>query len=166
MAIRFWSILVFVLLQSTLLTTTASYAWPFEYPYEQTEDLEQYASAAISHYNTGLIMQLDERFDDAVKEYKTAIELDGRMLEAWGLLSMVYHAQGKISEAKEAAQKAKELSRERAAELNRRAEELFSRNKISAAASLWQRAKDLDPNLDLSSAARGYECIMGPIWAF
>jgi len=116
---------------------------------------------AIQHYHEGMARQMAMDFNGAAEEYKAAVAIDPNMLEAWSILGMVYHAQGKLIQEKEALERAKQLSQTKAAEMDRRAEELLSENKIAEATDLWQKAKNLDPELDLASAHHRLECITG-----
>jgi tetratricopeptide (TPR) repeat protein len=148
----FFCIGVLILLQAGLTDSQAL---------SRTKQDSLYSKAAISHYHEGMARQMSMDLDGAIEEYKAAIAIDQNMLEAWSILGMVYHAQGNFVKENEALARAKVLSKKKAAELNRRAEELFSENKIADATELWRQAEILDPELDLTSADHRLECITG-----
>ena len=143
-----------------LFTVSGACAWPLDEP----DFRRRYAGDAVAHYDKGLALQMAGNLDDAVKEYKAAVDIDDHMLEAWDILRCVYHAQGKSAAEKEASQKEKALSRQEAAKLNQDAEKLFTRGKFSAAIVLWEKAKMMDPDLDttdLRTAELRLECEYG-----
>lgn len=65
-----------------------------------------------SHFEVGQFLFLNEKYDQAIEEFKKAIHDDPKDVEAYYNLGVVYETKSMTKEAKEAFTKALELSPE------------------------------------------------------
>lgn len=70
---------------------------------------EPYAEGAINHYNRGVQLHQEGHLNSALSEYQSAIDLDGRMYEAWCNQGVIYCGQKHYDKAIEAFEKSLEI---------------------------------------------------------
>jgi Flp pilus assembly protein TadD len=58
----------------------------------------------------GIVNRRMGKLDIAIKSFETATELNGALIEAWGLLTITYMDKGKLKKAKEIMKTAAELN--------------------------------------------------------
>lgn len=104
-------------------------AWPAPASFAQSENADQkpsnhlqdnktddavrkkpYAKEAIKHYNRGVELHQNGYLQEASNEYKAAIDLEWRMMEAWSNLGLIYVGQKLYDKAIESFERALSLS--------------------------------------------------------
>jgi tetratricopeptide (TPR) repeat protein len=90
-----------------------------------------YADEAVKHYNRGVEFHQNGSLNQAVQEYKAAIEADGRLAEAYSNLGAVYLAQKSYAKAAEAFNKALALKPDRPTTLNGLGNALYARGQAA-----------------------------------
>lgn len=83
--------------------------------------------------------------DEAVEEYRAAVDADERLQQAWSNMGNIYAAQGHYDEAINSFKKALAIKREPLT-LSAYASVLFSIGKTGEAVTLWQEALAVDPS--------------------
>ena len=58
----------------------------------------------------GIVYRRKKKFDDAIRCFETAADLDNSMIEAWGLLTITYMDKGMVDKAKKAMDEAADLN--------------------------------------------------------
>ncbi len=104
-----------------------------------------YAEEAFKHYNRGVELQQAGFLNQAIGEYKAAIDADARLEEAWSNLGGVYAAQRSYPKAMEAFEKALSMKPDRPTTLNGYGTVLYARGKISEAKEKWKQAVNIEP---------------------
>ncbi len=112
----------------------------------QGEDKRPYAEAAVKHYNRGVELHQSGFLNQAIAEYRGAIEADSRMEEAYSNLGLIYAAQRNYSKAVDAFNKALVLKPGRPTTLNGLGTVLYARGKVQEAMEKWKQAIATDPN--------------------
>ena len=105
-----------------------------------------YADEAVKHYNRGVEFHQNGSLNQAVQEYKAAIEADGRLAEAYSNLGAVYLAQKSYKMAAEAFNKALALKPDRPTTLNGLGNALYAKGQTAEAKDKWAKAIEIDPN--------------------
>jgi tetratricopeptide (TPR) repeat protein len=105
-----------------------------------------YAKEAVEHYNRGLDLQQSGFINQALAEYKSAIDADARMDEAYSNLGVIYAAQHSYAKAKDAFTEALKLKPNRPTTLNGLGTVLYAQKKFDEAKDMWLRAVTIDPN--------------------
>ncbi len=105
-----------------------------------------YADEAVKHYNRGVEFHQNGSLNQAIQEYKLAIEADGRLAEAYSNLGAVYLAQKSYAKAAEAFNKALALKPDRPTTLNGLGNALYARGQAAEAKDKWAKAIEIDPN--------------------
>ncbi len=105
-----------------------------------------YADEAVKHYNRGVEYHQNGSLNQAIQEYKAAIEADGRLAEAYSNLGAVYLAQKSYAKAAEAFNKALALKPDRPTTLNGLGNALYARGLAAEAKDKWAKAIEIDPN--------------------
>ncbi|HEY9785575.1 MAG TPA: tetratricopeptide repeat protein [Candidatus Obscuribacterales bacterium] len=105
-----------------------------------------YADEAIKHYNRGVELHKQGFLNQAVQEYKAAIEADDRVAEAYSNLGAIYLAQKGWAKAVEAFNKALTLKPDRPTTWNGLGNALYARGQIAEAKEKWRKALEVDPN--------------------
>jgi tetratricopeptide (TPR) repeat protein len=104
-----------------------------------------YNEDALKHYNRGVELHSSGFLNQAIAEYRAAIEADDRMEEAWSNLGGIYAAQKSYTKAIEAFQKALILKPDRPTTLNGFGTVLYAKGKIEDAKEKWLQATQVDP---------------------
>ena len=108
-------------------------------------DKKPYAEDAIKHYNRGVELHQSGFLNQAITEYKAAIEADGRMEEAFSNLGVIYAAQRNYPRAREAFTTALSLKPKRPTTLNGLGTVLYAQGHIKEAKEKWLQALAVDP---------------------
>jgi tetratricopeptide (TPR) repeat protein len=108
-------------------------------------DAKPYAEEALKHYNRGVELHQAGFLNQAIAEYKAAIDSDGRMEEAWSNLGGIYAAQRSYPKAMEAFEKALAIKPDRPTTLNGYGTVLYARGKTSEAKEKWKQAVTIEP---------------------
>lgn len=114
-------------------------------PKENTGKKKGYAEDAVKHYNRGVEFHQNGSLNQAIQEYKAAIEADGRLAEAYSNLGAVYLAQRNYAKAAEAFNKALALKPDRPTTLNGLGNALYARGQAAEAKDKWAKAIEIDP---------------------
>lgn len=104
-----------------------------------------YSEEAVKHYNRGVEFHQNGSLNQAVQEYKAAIEADGRLAEAYSNLGAVYLAQKSYAKAADAFNKALALKPDRPTTLNGLGNALYARGQAAEAKDKWAKAIEIDP---------------------
>ncbi len=104
-----------------------------------------YSEEAVKHYNRGVELHQSGFLNQAIAEYRAAIEADDRMEEAWSNLGNIYAAQKSFTKSSEALQKALSLKPDRPTTLNVYGTVLYARGKVEEAKEKWRQAIKIDP---------------------
>ena len=108
-------------------------------------DKKPYADQAVKHYNRGVELHQSGFLNQAIAEYKSAIEADARMEEAYSNIGLIYAAQRNYTKAQEAFSKALSLKAARPTTLNGLGTVLYARGKVPEAMEKWKQAIAIDP---------------------
>jgi tetratricopeptide (TPR) repeat protein len=106
---------------------------------------QAYAQEAIKHYNRGVELHQAGFLNQAIVEYKAAIDADNRMEEAFSNLGVIYAAQRNYPRAKEAFSEALKLKPNRPTTLNGLGTVLYAQGQIEEATEKWKEALVADP---------------------
>jgi len=106
---------------------------------------KRYNAMAIKHYNRGVELHQTGFLNQAVEEYKAAIESDPTLLEAETNLGLIYSFQRSYAKAIEAFNKALELKPKDTTALNGLATVLYARGRVDEAMTKWKEAIDINP---------------------
>lgn len=128
-------------------------------------DSRPYAEEAFKHYNRGVELHQAGFLNQAIAEYKIAIEADPRMEEAWSNLGGIYAAQRSYPKAMEAFEKALQLKPDRPTTLNGYGTVLYARGKTVEAKEKWKQAVQIEPGFasayyNMGNALEGEKDIM------
>ncbi|MFN8550799.1 MAG: tetratricopeptide repeat protein [Candidatus Obscuribacterales bacterium] len=128
-------------------------------------DTRPYAEEAFKHYNRGVELHQAGFLNQAIAEYKSAIEADARMEEAWSNLGGIYAAQRSYPKAMEAFEKALQLKPDRPTTLNGYGTVLYARGKTAEAKEKWKQAVQIEPGFasayyNMGNALEGEKDIM------
>jgi len=104
-----------------------------------------YNEDALKHYNRGVELHQSGFLNQAIAEYRAAIEADDRMEEGWSNLGGIYAAQKSYTKAIEAFQKALILKPDRPTTLNGYGTVLYAKGRIEDAKEKWLQATQVDP---------------------
>lgn len=108
-------------------------------------DKKSYVEEAIKHYNRGVELHQSGFLNQAIAEYKGAIEADSRMEEAFSNLGVIYAAQRNYPRAREAFQTALSLKPNRPTTLNGLGTVLYAQGHIKEAKDKWRQVLAADP---------------------
>jgi tetratricopeptide (TPR) repeat protein len=111
----------------------------------EAEEKRPYAEAAVKHYNRGVELHQSGFLNQAITEYRSAIEAEPRMEEAHSNLGLIYAAQRNYTKAIEAFNKALSLKPARPKTLNGLGTVLYARGKVQEAMEKWKQAIAIDP---------------------
>lgn len=114
-------------------------------PAETVTSASAYASDAVKHYNTAHDLQSSGFLNQAIVEYKAAIEADSRLERAWSNLGSIYASQRSFHKALDAFQKALAIKPNSPETLNGMASVFFDRGKLEKAKLLWHQAIEINP---------------------
>ncbi len=106
---------------------------------------KRYNAMAIKHYNRGVELHQTGFLNQAVEEYKAAIESDPTLLEAYTNLGLIYSFQRSYAKAIDAFNKALELKPKDTTALNGLATVLYARGRVEEAMTKWKEAIDINP---------------------
>ncbi len=109
-------------------------------------DKKPYSDEAIKHYNRGVELHQSGFLNQAIAEYKLAIEADERMEQAYSNLGVIYAAQHNYPKAKDAFLKAISLRPNRPTTLNGLGTVLYAQGHVDEAKEQWKLAISVDPN--------------------
>ncbi len=128
-------------------------------------DTKPYAEDAFKHYNRGVELHQAGFLNQAIAEYKGAIEADSRMEEAWSNLGGIYAAQRSYPKAMEAFEKALQLKPDRPTTLNGYGTVLYARGKTAEAKEKWKQAVQIEPGFasayyNMGNALEGEKDVM------
>lgn len=128
-------------------------------------DTRPYAEEAFKRYNRGVELHQAGFLNQAIAEYKGAIEADGRMEEAWSNLGGIYAAQKSYPKAMEAFEKALQLKPDRPTTLNGYGTVLYARGKTTEAKEKWKQAVQIEPGFasayyNMGNALEGEKDVM------
>ena len=104
-----------------------------------------YADEAVKHYNRGVELHQSGFLNQAITEYKAALEADSRMEESYSNLGLIYAAQRNYPKAIDAFKKALSLKPGRPTTLNGLGTVLYAKGKVSDAMEKWRQAVVSDP---------------------
>ncbi|MBS1955648.1 MAG: tetratricopeptide repeat protein [Cyanobacteria bacterium SZAS-4] len=128
-------------------------------------DTRPYAEEAFKRYNRGVELHQAGFLNQAIAEYKGAIEADARMEEAWSNLGGIYAAQRSYPKAMEAFEKALQLKPDRPTTLNGYGTVLYARGKTTEAKEKWKQAVQIEPGFasayyNMGNALEGEKDVM------
>lgn len=128
-------------------------------------DTRPYAEEAFKRYNRGVELHQAGFLNQAIAEYKGAIEADARMEEAWSNLGGIYAAQKSYPKAMEAFEKALQLKPDRPTTLNGYGTVLYARGKTAEAKEKWKQAVQIEPGFasayyNMGNALEGEKDVM------
>ncbi len=106
---------------------------------------QPYSPDAIKHYNRGVELHQAGFLNQAISEYKAAIDSDNRLEEAFSNLGVIYAAQRNYPRAKEAFIEALKLKPNRPTTLNGLGTVLYAQGQIDEATEKWKEALVADP---------------------
>lgn len=109
------------------------------------DDKSPYADEAVKHYNRAVELHQTGFLNQAITEYKAAIDADKRMEEAYSNLGLIYAAQRNYAKAIEAFNKALSLKPARPTTLNGLGTVLYAKGRIDDAMEKWKQAVVIDP---------------------
>ncbi len=104
-----------------------------------------YADESVKHYNRGVELHQSGFLNQAITEYKAALDADSRMEEAYSNLGLIYAAQRNYPKAIDAFNKALSLKPGRPTTLNGLGTVLYAKGKVSEAMEKWRQAVVSDP---------------------
>lgn len=102
--------------------------------------------AAVRDYNQGVELQQQGFLNQAIQKYKSAIEADDRLEQAFCNIGLIYIAQRNFAKASDAFKKAIVLKPSNPFSLNGMGSVLYSKGKVADAMEKWQKAIEVDPN--------------------
>jgi len=105
-----------------------------------------YADDAIKHYNHAVELHQSGFLNQAIGEYKAAIEADDRLEEAYSNLGLIYAAQRNYTKAIDVFNKALALRPARPTTLNGLGTVLYAKGKVKEAMEKWQQTVEADPS--------------------
>lgn len=106
---------------------------------------KRYNAMGIKHYNRGVELHQTGFLNQAIEEYKAAIESDPTLLEAHTNIGLIYSFQRSYAKAIEAFNKALELKPNDTTALNGLATVLYARGRVDEAMTKWKLAIDINP---------------------
>ncbi len=135
---------------------------------QASSEAKPYAEEGLKHYNRGVELHQAGFLNQAIGEYKAAIESDGRMEEAWSNLGGIYAAQRSYPKAMEAFEKALAIKPDRPTTLNGYGTVLYARGKTSEAKDKWKQAVNIEPGFgsayyNMANALEGEKDIAGAL---
>ena len=101
---------------------------------------------ALAHNNLGLALEGQERFDEAIGHYRSALDIDSEHLEAYNNLGIVFHRQGRFDEAIEQYQQALRVTPRFALTHANFGAALAGSGRPEEAIGHYRAALDIDPN--------------------
>jgi tetratricopeptide (TPR) repeat protein len=104
-----------------------------------------YAPDAIKHYNRGVELHQAGFLNQAIIEYKAAIDADNRMESALSNLGVIYAAQRNYPKAKDAFCEALKLKPNNPTTLNGLGTVLYAQGQMDEATEKWKEALAADP---------------------
>lgn len=102
--------------------------------------------AAVRDYNQGVELQQQGFLNQAIQKYKSAIDADDRLEQAFCNLGLIYIAQRNFAKASDAFKKAIVLKPSNPFSLNGMGSVLYSKGKVTEAMEKWQKAIEVDQN--------------------
>jgi len=114
---------------------------------------KKYSAEAVAHYNRAVDLHQQGFLNQAIVEYKLAIDADSRVEQAWMNLGNIYAAQLKYAEAEEAFQKSIDICRQLHYKPGRQLLPLFALASVYCAQGKYAQAEPLYKRaLNLSDA--------------
>jgi len=104
-----------------------------------------YSEAAVKLYNRGVELHQAGFLNQAINEYRAAIDAEPRMEEAYSNLGGIYAAQRSYTKAIEAFEKALQLKPDRPTTLNGYGTVLYAHGRLEDAKAKWKQAVQIDP---------------------
>ncbi|PWT97976.1 MAG: hypothetical protein C5B53_07335 [Candidatus Melainabacteria bacterium] len=108
-------------------------------------DKSPYSDEAMKHYNRGVELHQSGFLNQAITEYKAAIEADTRMEEAYSNLGVIYAAQRNYPRARDAFSTALSLKPKRPTALNGLGTVLYAQGHVKEAKDMWMKVLAIDP---------------------
>ena len=102
--------------------------------------------AAVRDYNQGVELQQQGFLNQAIQKYKSAIDADDRLEQAFCNIGLIYIAQRNFAKASDAFKKAIVLKPSNPFSLNGMGSVLYSKGKVAEAMEKWQKAIEVDQN--------------------
>jgi Flp pilus assembly protein TadD len=99
----------------------------------------------VAHYNLGLVLSRQGKFDDAAAQFAESVRLDAGRAEAHNNLGVVRYNQGNLEEAAEHYTQALRLNPSKADAHNNLGVVLYGQGKLAEAAGQYTEALRLDP---------------------
>ena len=112
---------------------------------KKAADRSPYSEEAMKHYNRGVELHQSGFLNQAITEYKAAIEADNRMEEAYSNLGVIYAAQRNYPRAKDAFSTALSLKPKRPTALNGLGTVLYAQGHVKEAKEMWLKVLAIDP---------------------
>jgi tetratricopeptide (TPR) repeat protein len=106
---------------------------------------QPYASEAVEHFNKAIDLANEGRPKQAIAQYKSAIDSDGRMEEAYSNLGVLYCDLQEYDLAIEAFTQALSIKPGRTKTLNALASTLYTVGRVQEAKEAWGRTIGIDP---------------------
>jgi tetratricopeptide (TPR) repeat protein len=101
--------------------------------------------SAVEHYNRAVELHQKGFLNQAISEYRAAVDADDRLQQAWSNMGGVYMAQRKDDEALAAFQKAMALNPKSPVTLSCYGQSLYNVGRFKEAVETWKQTLDLDP---------------------
>jgi tetratricopeptide (TPR) repeat protein len=126
-------------------TPAASESGAKKAPGKKAADKTPYTDEAMKHYNRGVELHQSGFLNQAISEYKAAIDADNRMEEAYSNLGVIYAAQRNYPRAKDAFSTALSLKPKRPTALNGLGTVLYAQGHVKEAKEMWLKVLAVDP---------------------
>jgi Tfp pilus assembly protein PilF len=101
---------------------------------------------ALAHNNLGLALEQQERFEEAIGHYQSALDIDSEGVEAYNNLGIVFHRQGRFDEAIQQYEQALRVAPRFAITHANFAAALAGSGRPEEAIHHYREALDIDPN--------------------
>ncbi len=106
---------------------------------------EHEPAMATDWYNKGIALYDQGKYDEAIKAYNKAIELNPQYADAWNNKGIALYDQGKYDEAIKACNKAIELDPQYADAWNNKGNAFYFQGNADEALKAYSKADELDP---------------------
>jgi len=106
-------------------------------------------ASARAHNNLGLVLADQEKFDEAIVQYRTALEIDPNSEKIHDNLGVVLSRNGQVDEAIIQYRKALEINPNTVSAYSNLGNALNARGQYEEALTLYNKALELNPNLEI-----------------
>ncbi len=103
-------------------------------------------SPSLGHYNRGAEEFKKRNYEESIRRFKVAVEIDPKFYRAWAYLAMAYAAAGKVDEAIEAYRKCIDVEPSYHKAYNNIGELYRRKGLLDYAAMVFKMATEIDPS--------------------